>query len=283
MSNQNISPIGMKIGWRIYVAVCVLIFVFLLLPLLVIIPLSFNAVPYFSFTPGMLNLDPAAYSTKWYREVFASYEWAAAFRNSVVIGLASTAIATVLGTLAALGLERARFGGRELISAALLLPIFAPTIVLATGLYFLYAKIGLLENRLGVILAHAAIAAPFVLISVRVALAGIDPRLSKAAQSLGAGPVYTFMTITLPLAVPGVVGGAILAFITSFDELIIVLFVGGVDTVTVPRQMWTGVREDLSPRVLAVATMLTVVAILTIILTQLLRRFAERRTRSVAG
>ncbi|PTB19052.1 polyamine ABC transporter permease [Trinickia symbiotica] len=281
MRHSYYSSTALRFAWRSYVVLCVLIFAFLLLPLLVIIPLSFNALPYFSFTPGMLRLSPSAYSLQWYEEVIGSRYWQLALWNSLFIGLFSTAIATVLGTLAALGMERARFPGKELVSAGLLLPIFAPTIVLATGLYFLYAKLGLLETRTGIIFAHAAIASPYVLISVRAALSMVDSRLTKAAQNLGANPVSAFLTVTLPLALPGVIGGAVLAFVTSFDELVIVLFIGGGDTTTIPRQMWTGVREDLSPRVLAVSTMLTVSAVVALTFIQVIRRSAERRNRTV--
>lgn len=275
MQDHGPTTTGTKVAWYAYKTFCILIFAFLILPILAVVPLSFSALPFFAYTPEMLRLEPSAFSTQWYKQVLFGTEWRAAFFNTMEIGLWSTVMATAIGTLAALGLERSTFRGREVLSAIFLLPIFAPTIVLATGLYFLYAELGLLNTKLGIILAHATISAPFVMLSVRASLSMIDSRLMRAAANLGAGPVFAFRSVTLPLAMPGIIGGAILAFATSFDELVIVLFVGGVETTTIPRQMWTGVREDLSPRVLAVSSLMAALAIGTLILTQLLRRSAR--------
>ena len=272
------SP-GQRAGWTAYRVGCWALFAFLLIPLLVIIPLSFNALPYFSFTEGMLKLQPSAYSTQWYQQVLTSSDWRAAFVTSAKIAVWATILATVLGTLAAVGLWQATFRGKQMLLASMLLPLFTPHIVLATGLYFLYAKLGMLQTTIGVVCAHAAIASPLVVLSVGAALAQVDPNLLRASFSLGANPFQAFRTVIFPLTSSGVVAGAILAFLSSFDELVIVLFIGGVDINTVPRQMWAGVREDLSPRVLAVSTLMTVFAVVLLIGVRMLQGRRERLGR----
>ena len=276
MVPQELQSPAQRAGWRAYKVACGALFAFLLLPLLVIIPLSFNALPYFTFTEGMLKLMPSAYSTQWYQQVIGSPEWRSAFITSGKIAAWSTLLATVLGTLAALGLWQAKFRGSKVLLASLLLPLFTPHIVLATGLYFLYGQLGILQTTIGVVCAHAAIASPLVVLSVGAGLAQVDPNLLRASFSCGANPWQAFRSVIFPLSSSGVIAGAILAFLASFDELVIVLFVGGVDINTVPRQMWAGVREDLSPRVLAVSTLMTLIAIFLLVGVRALQRGKQR-------
>ncbi|MFD1883680.1 ABC transporter permease [Paracoccus pacificus] len=305
------TPLERVWHWT-YLVICTLIFIFLIAPILIIIPLSFNAEPFFTFTSKMLALDPEGYSLRWYRnlaafgtsnpdaptwaDTFANATWVRAAKNSLIIGFFSTLIATVLGTLAALGLSRPEMPGRRLIMAILISPMIVPIIITATGLFFFYSSTcvptnswlgellrpvlssrGCLANTyLGVILAHATLGIPFVIITVTATLIGFDHSLSRAAASLGANPRTTFFRVIMPLILPGVISGALFAFVTSFDEVVAVLFLAGPDQQTIPRQMWNGIREQISPAILAVATLLVIVSIALLAVVELLRRRGER-------
>ena len=261
-----------KVGRRCYLAFCSAVFLFLIAPILVIVPLSFNVEPYFTFTEGMLSLDPEAYSLRWYRTVAEDPDWLRALANSLVIGFAATALATALGTLAALGLSNPAMPGRSLAMSLLISPMVTPVIISAAGMFFFYSDLGLAQTYPGLILAHTALGTPFVVITVTATLSGFDPNLTRAAASLGAGPVRTFRRIQLPLIAPGVISGALFAFATSFDEVVTVLFIGGLDQRTIPRQMWAGIREQISPAILAVATLLIAFALLLMLVVEWLRR-----------
>ena len=284
-------------AWRaVYLVLCGLIFLFLIAPILIVIPLSFNAEPYFTFTDGMLGLDPAAYSLRWYdslltrgmsepggvrdgswwSDAWANSAWIAAAKNSLIIGLFSTLLATVLGTLAALGLSRPEMPYRRAIMAILISPMIVPIIIVATGLFFFYSATGLANTYLGIVMAHATLGIPFVIITVTATLVGFDHSLTRAAASLGANPRTTFLRITMPLILPGVISGALFAFVTSFDEVVVVLFVAAHDQQTIPRQMWNGIREQISPAILSVATILVVISIALLATVELLRRRSER-------
>jgi putative spermidine/putrescine transport system permease protein len=265
-----------RIWYYAFRIICGLIFLFLIFPILVILPLSFNQQPYFSFTEEMLRLDPAAYTTKWYREFFTSLNWQGAVRNSFIIAIFSTLISTFLGTLAALGLSRQDFPYKTAIMGLLISPMVVPLIISAAGMFFFYSRIGLQGTHVGVILAHAALATPFVVITVTATLTGFDHSLTRAAASLGASPTRTFFQITVPLITPGVISGALFAFITSFDEVIVVLFVGSYKQRTIPWQMFSGIREEISPTILAVATILIAFSICLLISIELIRRRGER-------
>jgi putative spermidine/putrescine transport system permease protein len=227
---------------------------FLIAPILVVIPLSFNESAYFSY-------PMSGFSLRWYDMVFSSPDWRRAFLNSMVVGLLSTLLATALGTAAALGLSRPAFPLRGVIMPLLISPMIIPIIVVAVGLYLVFAPVGLAGTYLGVILAHTALGTPFVVITVTATLMAFDRRLAQAAASLGAPPLTVFRRITLPLIAPGIATGGIFAFATSFDEVIVILFIGGVEQRTIPRQMWTGIRDQINPSILAMATLLTLFAI----------------------
>ncbi|MGY6709908.1 MAG: ABC transporter permease [Rhizobiaceae bacterium] len=256
--------------------ICGLIFFFLIAPIVVIIPLSFNVQPYFTYTREMLTFDPAGYSLRWYQDFFTSTQWMNSIRNSVIIGIFATLVATVLGTIAALGLSRKEMPFRGLIMGILISPMIVPLIISAAGMFFFYSSVGLASTFPGVILAHAALGIPFVIITVTATLVGFDHSLTRAAASLGADPTTTFRRVTLPLIMPGVISGALFAFITSFDEIVIVLFVAGVEQRTIPREMWSGIREQISPTILAVATILVMISIALLTTIELLRRRSER-------
>ena len=256
--------------------ICWLIFFFLVAPIIIMMPLSFNAQPYFTFTLEMLEFNPQGYSMRWYQELFASESWMRSIRNSFVIGIAATLLATVLGTLAALGLSRAKLPGKGLIMMILISPMVVPLIISAAGMFFFLSSVNLANTFLGVVLAHTALGTPFVVITVTATLVGFDHSLTRAAANLGASPTRTFFKITMPLILPGVVSGGLFAFITSFDEIVVVLFVAGVEQRTIPREMWSGIREDLSPTILAVATLLVLLSIMLLTTVELLRRRSER-------
>ncbi|MEZ7845513.1 MAG: ABC transporter permease [Rhodospirillales bacterium] len=255
---------------------CACIFLFLITPILVIIPLSFNIEPYFTFTSGMLKFDPDAYSLRWYEDFINNTQWTHSVKNSFIIAIASTILATVLGTLAALGLSKPHMPYRSLMMGLLISPMIVPLIISAAGMYFFYSNIGLSQTYLGIILAHTALGTPFVVITVTATLVGFDHSLSRASANLGANPTTTFFKVIMPLILPGVISGALFAFITSFDEVVVVLFLAGFDQRTIPRQMWSGIREQISPTILAVATILVMISIALLATLELLRRRGEK-------
>ncbi len=270
------ATLGERIWHYSYLGICGLIFLFLIFPILVIIPLSFNAIPYFSFTQKMLSLDPAGYSLRWYQDFFTNPNWQGAVKNSFIIAFFSTIISTFLATLAALGLSRSDFPFKTTVMGILISPMIVPLIISAAGMFFFYSRINLQGTYTGVILAHAALATPFVLITVTATLVGFDKSLTQSAASLGASPARVFFEITVPLITPGVVSGALFAFVTSFDEVVVILFVGSYKQRTIPWQMFSGIREQISPTILAVATILIFISILLLTSVELLRRRNER-------
>ena len=259
-----------------YLVICGLIFFFLIAPVVIVIPLSFNAVPFFTFTTEMLTFDPAGYSLKWYEDFFTNLNWQGAVKNSLVIAVFATLISTTLGTVAALGLSRSEMPHKSVVMGILISPMIVPLIISAAGMYFFYSKIGLSSTHLGVILAHAALGTPFVVITVTATLVGFDHSLVRAAATLGASPQRTFFKIIVPLILPGVISGALFAFITSFDEVVVVLFVGSYEQRTIPWQMFSGIREQISPTILAAATLLVIVSIMLLTSVEVLRRRGER-------
>lgn len=253
--------------------ICALIFFFLIAPIFVIMPLSFNAEPYFTYPmPG--------YSLRWYEVIFGdspqSILWQRAIKNSVIIGFSATLLATALGTVAALGLSRANFPLKGVVMAVLISPIVVPIVITAVGMYYFYAQIGLASTIPGIILAHTALGVPFVVITVTATLVGFNQNLVRAGSSLGAGPARVFFKVTLPLILPGVVSGALFAFATSWDEIVVVLFLASVEQHTIPRRMWSGIRELIDPTIAAAATLLIFLSILLMVTMEILRRRSER-------
>lgn len=255
--------------------ICGAIFLFLITPILVIIPLSFNAQDFFTFTEKMLKLDPAGYSTKHYQDFLTNSDWQLAMRNSFKIAPMATLLATAFGTLAAIGLSQPHVPFRRAIMAILISPMIVPLIISAAGMYFFYTRINL-QGYWAIVLAHAVLGTPFVIITVTATLVGFDKSLTRAAASLGATPIRTFFKVQMPLIIPGVVSGALFAFITSFDEVVAVLFLGSAKTKTLPWQMFTGLREQISPTILAVATIMIMISVVLLTVLELLRRRSER-------
>ena len=240
-----------KTGWYALRALGVLVLLFLLLPILVMIPLSFSDSSFLSYPiPG--------WSLRWYENLFSSAEWARATRNSFIVAPLATVLATVLGTMAAVGLARVNFFGKGVLMSLLIAPMVVPVVVVAVSTYLFFARIGLNDTYLGLVLVHAALGAPFVLTTVLATLQNFNNNLIRASLSLGAGPLTTFFRVTLPIIAPGVISGALFAFATSFDEVVVTLFIAGPSQVTLPRQMFTGIRENINPTIAAVATLLII-------------------------
>lgn len=272
--NVPLDPADRAARWAL-IALCVAVFVFLLVPVLAVIPLSFNA-------GSFLTYPMAGFSTRWYEDFVTSERWLPSLRNSLFIGTIATVIATALGTLAALGLDRMGGWAKQMLNALFLLPVVVPVVVIGSSLYGLFARLGLTASYPGLIIAHALLGAPFVVITVAATLQGFDRGLLRAALSLGATPVQAFRRVTLPLILPGVVSGAIFAFATSFDEIVVTLFLAGPQQRTLPLQMFDGVREQISPTITAAATLLFVVSVALVGVVEWLRRRAER-LRSTPG
>lgn len=250
-----------------------LVLLFLIAPILAIMPLSFNSETFFSYPmPG--------FSTRWYiggnDGFFTNPRWTDAVKLSVIVAVATTCLATCLGTLAALGLSRSNIPGRAAIMAVLISPMIVPVIISAIGLFFFYAFTGLNGTLVGIILAHTALATPFVVITVTATLMSFDRTLMRAGASLGARPDTVFFKIIMPLILPGVISGALFAFVTSFDEVVVVLFIGGPEQRTLPRQMFAGIREQISPTITAAASVLIVFSTILLVTVELLRRRGER-------
>ena len=259
-----------------YRVICALIFLFLIFPILVILPLSFNAEPYFTFTEEMLTFDPAGYSLRWYNDLLSSQEWISSIRNSFIISIASTIIATTLGTLAALGLSRRNMPARGFITAVLISPMIVPLIITAAALFSFYARIELSQTFFSIIMAHVVLGTPFVVITVTAALASFDEQLIRASSSLGANQMTTFFRVILPLVLPGVIAGALFAFVTSLDEVVVVLFLAGPEQTPITVRMFSGLREEISPTILALATILVGISIVLLSTLELIRRRGER-------
>jgi putative spermidine/putrescine transport system permease protein len=256
-------------GLRVFVG---LVFLFLIAPILVIMPLSFNSESFFSYPmPG--------YSLKWYfgpDGFFTNTRWTSALKVSLIVAVSVTILATALGTVAALGLSRARIPGRAAIMAVLISPMIVPVIISAVGMFLFYASWGLAGTFAGLILAHTALATPFVVITVTATLTGFDRTLMRAGASCGAAPHTVFFKVVLPLILPGVISGALFAFVTSFDEVVVALFLVSPEQRTLPKQMFSGIREMISPTITAAATVLVLFSTALLITVELLRRRSER-------
>ena len=278
---------GQHVWHWCYIGFCSMVLFFLVAPLIAVIPLSFTSSAFLSFTPEMLAFDPEAFSLRWYRILIGdcsdktittvcSDKWMIGAGNSLFIAVFATIAASTLGTLAALGLSRQHMPYRKLIMAFMISPLIVPLIITASGMFLFFAKFKLVATFTGLIIAHTVLGMPFVVITVTATLVGFDQSLTRAAASLGGTPLRTFFKVQMPLILPGVISGGLFAFITSFDEVVVVLFMGGVEQLTLPRQMWSGIRQEISPTILSAATILVVFSILLLASVELLRRRNER-------
>ncbi|UUY08961.1 ABC transporter permease [Pseudomonas sp. J452] len=262
------SPIERAWFWA-HRSLCALVLLFLILPVLVIIPLSFNS--------GSFLVYPLqGFSLRWYEDFFGSAEWMRALTNSLIVAPAATVLAMVFGTLASIGLTRGEFRGKALVMSLVISPMVAPVVIVGVASYLFFAPMGFGNSYLGLILVHAVLGVPFVIITVSATLQGFNYNLVRAAASLGASPLTTFRRVTLPLIAPGVISGALFAFATSFDEVVVTLFLAGPEQATLPRQMFSGIRENLSPTIAAAATLLIGFSIVMLLTLEWLRGRSEK-------
>ncbi|WP_342734239.1 ABC transporter permease [Bradyrhizobium sp. B117] len=260
----------MEKGWYyLHRCICGAVLLFLIAPILIIVPLSFNSVPFFTYPMAGLSL-------RWYEEFFFTDRWQGALHNSIFVAVSVTLLSTVLGTLAALGLSRPNFPWRAAVMGVLISPLVVPIVITAVGVYFFYAEVGLLNTYAGLIMAHVTLATPFIVITVTATLMGFDHTLARAAAGLGAPPITVFLKVTLPLILPGMISGSLFAFLTSFDETVVALFVAGPAQRTLPKVLFSGIREEISPTIIAAATVLILFSIAMLTSVELLRRRSER-------
>lgn len=249
------------------------VLLFLIVPVLVIVPLSFNS-------SAFLSYPLSGFSLRWYETFFHSQEWLGALGNSLLIAPLATLLATVLGVLASMGLVRGEFRGKGIVMAIIISPMVAPVVIIAVGMFFFFAKLSLLNSYLGLVLAHALLGVPFVVITVVAVLKSYDTNLSRAAASLGASPLLTFRKVTLPLIAPGVFSGALFAFAASFDEVVVTLFLASPSQRTLPIQMFAGIRENLDPTIAAAASLMIGASLILLIVMEVLRRRGEKMRQS---
>ncbi|MWJ27218.1 ABC transporter permease subunit [Halomonas sp. ZH2S] len=262
------SPVE-KLWFWIFRGSCGLVLLFLIAPVFVIIPLSFSSGSFLTYPlPG--------FSLRWYEEIFSDGPWMESLKNSLIVAPLATLLAMTFGTLAAVGLNRADFPGKGLILALLISPMVVPLVIVAVGMYFFFAQVGLLNSYTGLVLAHTVLGVPFVVITVNATLQGFDFNQMRAGASLGASPVRVFFTVVLPQIVPGMVSGGLFAFATSFDEVVVALFIASPTERTLPIQMFSGIRENISPAIAAMATILILLSTLLLITMEFLRRRSER-------
>lgn len=256
---------GTSLGRRALWVYCGLTLAFLVAPIAIVIAVSFNATEFIEF-------PPRAWSLRWYRNYLGSSQWVEPTLLSLRIAAVTTVLATVLGTAAAIGLVRGRFRGRRALEFFFVSPMVMPTIVLAIGLYLLFARFKIVGHPMALYLAHTVVAAPLVIVIVSAALKTTDSAIELAARSLGAGYFRTLWHVTLPAIMPAVISGAAFAFLLSFDEVVLSIFLGGPTTTTLPKRMWESVRYEIDPTLTAISTLLVVVPILILCVVGLVRR-----------
>ena len=258
-----------RIWYWAFRILCTLVVLFLILPILVIVPLSFNGGSFLVYPLQGLSL-------RWYEDFFTSAEWMRSLKNSLIVAPAATLVAMTLGTMAAVGLTRAEFRFKSLLMSTLISPMVVPVVIVGVATYLFFAPLGMSNSYLSLILVHAALGVPFVIITVTATLQSFNRNLTRAAASLGADPLTTFFKVTLPLIAPGVISGALFAFATSFDEVVVTLFLAGPQQATLPRQMFGGIRENISPTIAAVATILIAFSVVMLLTLEWLRGRSEK-------
>jgi len=245
-----------------------LVLLYLVAPVLIVIPMSFSAAKYLSFPPPGLSLQ-------WYENFFARSDWTSATIQSIRVAFMVMVLSTVLGVAASLALVRASFPGKEIVNLIIISPLVVPAIIVAIAIYGLYVQLRLVQTFWGLVLAHTVLAIPYVIVNVSATLRGFDIRLEQAAQSLGANGWQTFRHVTLPLISPGIFAGAVFAFIASFDELIVALFIAGARGRTLPMRMFEGLRMEIDPTIAAVSSMLITFSVLVLASAELVRRRSQ--------
>ena len=244
---------------------CGTIFLFLIAPLFIVIPISFSSARYLEF-------PPSEFSLQWYRNFFGTDEWIRAALNSIKIAIITSILSTILGIPAAMALTRNRFKGGQALQSLLISPMITPVIIFAIAVYFLFANLHLIGGITPLVISHTVLAIPIVLVTVSASLQGFDLTLEQAAMSLGANRLETFFLVTFPLIKPGVISGALFAFITSFDEVVLALFVSTYRSLTLPKHMWSAMRQEIDPTIAAASSLLVTLSILIIFLVAFLQK-----------
>jgi ABC-type spermidine/putrescine transport system permease subunit II len=266
---------GASLGRSSLWTYCALTLVFLCAPILIVVVVSFNASEFIQF-------PPRAWSLRWYRNYFSAREWVEPTLLSLRIAFVTMVLSTVLGTAAAIGLTRGRFRGRRMLEFFFVSPMVVPTIVLAIGLYLLFARFKLVGIPLALYLAHTVVAAPLVIVIVSAALKTTDSAIELAARSLGAGYFRAMWYVTLPAILPAVISGAAFAFLVSFDEVVLAIFLGGPATTTLPKRMWESVRYEIDPTLTAISTLLVIIPIVILGGVEIVRRSFAAVTATVS-
>jgi putative spermidine/putrescine transport system permease protein len=256
----------------IYYTYCGLVLVFMIMPNFVVFPISFSSATYLEFPPKQ-------WSTRWYVDYFSRAEWIDATIHSFEIGICVTIIAVILGSLAAYGLVRGRFPGKKFINAVIISPMVAPILVTAVSVFILYTKLGLNGTMVGFIIAHTIVAIPFVVIVMTASLRGVDIALEQAAMNLGANRFTTLRRVVFPMALPGMISSGLFAFLISFDELIIAIFIASPRMSTLPKILWEGIRTEINPTIASVSTLLIGMSAISLISVGFVRRYFERRNQ----
>lgn len=275
--NEAVTPTQITHLHRLWLYILVgLILLFLIIPCLIVIPMSFSASQYLEF-------PPREWSLRWYEAYLGSPEWMMATWVSFKVAIISTVIATVLGTLAAYSLSQVRGGLARLANGLMMLPMLVPIILVAVGVFFVYSRTGLNNTITGLVLAHSILAIPFVLIAVGNGLQGFDINQELAARSLGASRAWAFLSVTLPQIRTSIFSGALFAFIASFDEVVIALFIVGGESSTLTRRMFANIRDQIDPTVAAVSTLMIVLSILLLVVMQYIKGLEKRRQRALTS
>ena len=248
------ATLGQKMWYVAFRIICALGFLFLLGPILAVLPISFSSSSFLSYPIPSLSM-------KSYKALFVPYPWIMCFKNSLIVASSTTVLSMILGTLAAYGLTMADFRFKSILIGLMISPLVVPVVITALATYLFLGSIGMVGTYLGLIVVHTALAVPFVLVTVMATLQGFDINLIRAGASLGARPHNVFLQITLPLILPGVLSGAAFAFITSFDEIVVAMFIAGPSQITLPRQLFAGLRDHLDPSIVAVAALLIAISI----------------------
>lgn len=267
MNSADSKSFASKTDWTsllLYV-VCGLIAFYMILPILIVFPMSFSSAEFLTF-------PPPGFSLKWFQRYFGDSSWTQPTYISFQIAIMTMVLSTILGTLAAMALVRSRFWGKAAANSLILAPMIIPVIVISIALYGFFAKIGLIGTRAGLVFGHTMVCVPFVVITVSASLKGFDETLEMAAMICGATRLKAFMKITFPIIRPGMICGALFAFIISFDEIVISMFLCGIETRTLPLKMWEGIRMEINPVIAAVSTLLICLSAVLLIFLEIIRR-----------
>ena len=260
--NNTVSETQIKLKDRIWLyVIAIIILSLLVVPSLVVIPMSFSDSQYLEF-------PPKSFSTRWYENYFYSIDWLQATWTSVKVGVLTIFLATPLGIMAAYGLVNSNSRLRSILFPIMISPMMVPVILVAIGLFYFYVQFGMVNSILGLVLGHSLIAMPLVLIIVLSALNNYDMNQEKVARSLGASRLRAFFEITLPQIKFSIISASLISFLTSFDEVIISLFVSGGDNSTITRSMFLALRDQIDPTIAAISTILIIISSVFLILTQ---------------